>query len=236
MRAFLTLLLLILSGIATASSPIAIPPFPSFGDCHQYAPVGKRPWRGKLVAPPGYMECTTEEGVKFSISESDYYNGSSWLEWMGKGSDVQPEYDFFTIGDAMRPVSILDTAPFLIVSYKAPIGFQEVTVIFLRDKKNGTRPFLITTGRQSRTADHLKYAYQDQKNNWISNYQFTYMHEDGYKKKEIPSSFPYYAFSQVSEGAHCCFNIILIDKNKPHRVSHYWENMDHWTKRLLSRK
>ena len=46
-----------------------VPEFPIFGDCHEYVPVGKRTNGSSLIEPLTYMECTTKEGVKVSISE-----------------------------------------------------------------------------------------------------------------------------------------------------------------------
>jgi len=46
-----------------------VPEFLIFGNCHEYVPVGKRTNGSSLIEPLTYMECTTKEGVKVSISE-----------------------------------------------------------------------------------------------------------------------------------------------------------------------
>ena len=55
--------------VGAALDATNVPEFPIFGDCHEYVPVGKRTNGSSLIEPLTYMECTTKEGVKVSISE-----------------------------------------------------------------------------------------------------------------------------------------------------------------------
>ena len=113
------------------------------------------------------------------------------------------------------------------MSYKAHEGGQQVTVVFIRDEDHEFNPIFIATGYPSNAAKHLKYVYKGIDNNWVNYWRYVDSEsEDDYTRQELPDSFPYYVFSQYSWGAHCCFNILLIRKDEPHKVSHYWDNLD----------
>ena len=203
------------------------PKFPTFGDCHKYTPVGKRMY-GRLIPPPTYMQCTTKEGIKVSISESDYDKGSRWISQLPYGSDLpEPQYDLTNAAHVLQVDSVELSEPVLIVSYKAHEYGQQVTVVFIRDEDHEFNPIFIATGYPSNAAKHLKYVYKGLDNNWVNYWRYVDSEsEDDYTRQELPDSFPYYVFSQYSWGAHCCFNTLLIRKDEPHKVSHYWDNLD----------
>ena len=172
------------------------------------------------------MQCTTKEGIKVSISESDYHEGSRWISQLPYGSDLpEPQYDLTDAAHVLQVDSVEVSEPFLIVGYQAHEGGQQVTVLFIHDGDQSFKPIFITT--QWRAAEHLRYVYKGLGNNWVNYWRYvTAESEDDYTRQELPDSFPYYAFSQFSLGAHCCFNIFLIHKDEPQKVSHYWDNLD----------
>ena len=212
--------------VSASLDVIDIPEFPTFGDCHKYTPVGKGTYGYGLSGPPTYMQCTTKESIKVSISESDYHEGSRWISQLPYGSDLpDPQYDLTNAAHVLQVESVGLSEPVLIVSYKAHEGGQQVTVVFIRDEDHEFNPIFITTGYQSISAEYLKYVYKGLNNKWVKPH-IAAESEDEYTRQGLPNSFPYYVFSQYSWGAHCCFNILLIRKDEPHKVSHYWDNMD----------
>ena len=130
MKALFAAVLLFFSGMATANQINEIPPFPRFGDCHQYAPVGKATYGYGLFGPPTYMQCTTKEGIKVSLSEWDYYNGSRWISQLLREANYpEPQYDLTNAAHVLQVDSVELSEPVLIVSYKAHEGGQHVTVV-----------------------------------------------------------------------------------------------------------
>ena len=214
--------------VSASLDVIDIPEFPTFGDCHKYTPVGKGTYGYGLSGPPTYMQCTTKESIKVSISESDYHEGSRWISQLPYGSDLpDPQYDLTNAAHVLQVDSVELSESVLIVSYKAHEYGQQVTVVFIRDEDHEFNPIFIATGYPSNAAKHLKYVYKGLDNNWVNYWRYVDSEsKDDYSRQELPDSFPYYVFSQYSRGAHCCFNILLIRKDEPHKVSHYWDNLD----------
>ena len=99
---------------------------------------------GRLIPPPTYMQCTTKEGIKVSISESDYHEGSRWISQLPYGSDLpEPQYDLTNAAHVLQVDSVELSEPVLIVSYKAHEGGQQVTVVFIRDEDHEFNPIFI---------------------------------------------------------------------------------------------
>ena len=82
------------------------------------------------------------------------------------------------------------------------------------DFLTGIKPILILGDLLS--PRHLQY-YGFTRDNWITvSGEGSFC--DGDSRGGVPSDFPYYAFLTHSGGNHCCFDLVVVDKESPHHV------------------
>ena len=98
MKVVVALVLCFLTGTATASSAFDITPFPNIGDCLEYLPLDRQ-------TAAHYMECSTPEGDKFSISNYEFERD------VGVGSDAD-------LPHGLQPAAtVVNVPPIRIVFY-----------------------------------------------------------------------------------------------------------------------
>lgn len=199
MKVVVALVLCFLTGTGTASSAFDITPFPNIGDCLEYLPLDRQ-------TTPRYMECSTPEGDKFSIPNYEFERD------VGVGSDADLTQWF-------QPAATVVNVPPIRIVFYINKEFQRSTPVIYKveegsDAFTAVKPILIL-GDYLRPWTLNYYGYFC--DNWI-----TALGEGSYCDSDIreqaPSDFPYYAFSTHSGGNHCCFNLIIVDKESPHHV------------------
>ena len=203
MKRLLAVLLLVFSGTLSAYKAADIPPFPQIGDCLEYHPLDRQ-------TAPSYMECSNPEGDKFSVPTYDFDRD------VGVGSDAD-------LPQGLQPIAkVVDVPPVTIVFHVDKEHMFSSAVMYEQkgsDFLTGIKPILVLSGPL--TPWWLQY-YGYVCDNWITVAgEGSYCDSDA--KEEVPSDFPYYVFSWHSGGNHCCFYLIIVDKESPHHVLYEYD-------------
>ena len=176
-----------------------IPEFPAFGDCLEYLPLDHQ-------MTPHYKECSTPEGYRFSITKYEFESEVG----VGSGEDLP---------HPLQPTAtVVDVPPIKIVFYINKEFQRSTPVIYKVEKGSDTlskvEPILILE-------DYLR-PWALQSYGYFCDSSITVAREGSFchaePRRPVPSDFPYYAFLTFSGGSHCCFNLIVVDKESPHHV------------------
>ena len=198
MKVAVALVLCFLTGTGTASSAFDITPFPNIGDCLEYLPLNRQ-------TAPHYMECSTPEGDKFSTPNYEFERDVG----VGSGEDLP---------HPLQPNATVVKVPTIRIVFYINNNFQRSTPVIYKVEEGSdaftVKPILIL-------GDHLRpwtlnyYGYFC--DNWIAA-----LGEgsscDSDTREQAPSDFPYYAFLTFSGGSHCCFNLIIVDKDLDYSI------------------
>ena len=205
MKRLLAILLLVFSGTLSAYKAADIPLFPDIADCLEYDLLDRQ-------TVPQYMECSNLEGDKFSVPIYDFDRN------VGVGSDAD-------LPQGLQPIAkVVDVPPVTIVFYVDKEHMFSSAVMYEQtgsDFLTGIKPVLILGDLLS--PRHLQY-YGFTCDNWITvSGEGSFC--DGDNRGGVPSDFPYYAFLTHSGGNHCCFDLVVVDKESPHHLLYVYDGV-----------